>query len=351
MTEQRVATGNEQDRPVPLMQAIGIAIAEFEQAPRARERSDYPYMVAYFRSENSLVMLQRNRPIKHAFQPVETHLDGYFAEAFDIDEHGHVNPGVSDPSVLNELFRRVEVTDESDDPSHGPARLTPTRFPSISREFFGKTFENQPQALPGTTDEKGGTLGQLFAQQQIRDADRFRSDEARINIREVIMGRYFNFGETQQGFSRGVGDEHFVITDDEQSSLVAASKALGVKTHIIKPDESWHSSDNPLNHFEALRDSRGLLPMLISFQGEKFHSSLGSSVRVEAKSYARRFPLFAFIDFSRKTLWDQTAIIRVHPGWYQAFGENPEGIRKLIMKIGVDYMLTTKVRQLAQGLS
>lgn len=347
MTEQRVSIQSEQDRPMSLMEALGIAIAEFELSPWEREQSDYPYMVAYFRGERNLVMLQRNRPTRpFVFQPLKTDHDGYFAEAFDIDEDGRAINGVFDTSVLNGLFRRIDVTDESDDPYH-KIGLTPTRFPYVSREFFSKTLENYRQALPGAVGEETGALGQLFAQQQIKDSEQSKSEEVKTGLRKSIIKRYFK--ESVQGFSQKVGNEHFVITEDEQSPLVIASRSLGIETQILKPNEKW--GDGTQSPFEALKDSRGLLPMIISVEGRysQGRNDPRHGVRLEASYYAAKFPLFAFIDLDRDGR-GATGVGRLHSGWYNVRGEDEESIRKLLMKIGIDYLLTTRVRQLAQSL-
>lgn len=347
--ERSLQKGPEQNHPTPLMEALGMAIVEFEQFPWERDQNDAPYLVAYLRGERALVMLQRNRPSREGFLPLPSHHDGYFAEAFDIDENGRAQNGVSDPSVLNGSFRRIDVTDESDNPYHGSIYITPTRFPYISRKFFGKMFENQPPALPGTADEKTGTLGQLFAQEQMRNASRSQSEQAKRGLREEIIKRYFR--ETVQGFSEKVGNEHFVITKDKQSPLVLASKALGVPTHIIRPGKNWDggSSTNPL---EALKDSRGLLPMIISAEGRYSQKDKDPrhSVRIEAGYYASKLPLFAFIDLD-KDRKGQTTIGKVHSGWYHVRGEDPKVLKRLIMKVGIDFLLTSKVRELAGGFA
>lgn len=347
MTEQRVGIGNEQERPLPLMEALGIAIAEFELQPSERLRDEYPYMVAYFRGEKSLVMLQKSRPIGNVFYSTESHHDGYFAEVFDIGEDGRAQNGVSDPSVLNGVFRRVEVTDEDDDPYH-KIGLTPTRFPDITREFFGKIFQRQQQALPGTVDEGNGTLGQLFTQQQIREAGQSQSEQQRRSLRETIIKRYFR--EKGQGFSKKVGNEHFVITEDEESSLVLASKALGITTHVVKPSEDDLKLDEPVK-LETLKDSRGLLPMIISAEGQGLDNQLNYSVGISASLYAAKLPLFVFIDLDREADKRGGSTYRSSPGWYRVRGEDPELIKRLLMKVGVDYLLTSRVREIAGGLS
>lgn len=360
--DERSLEKRESGQFAPLEQVLAMAVFEFGKLPPVRQQHDLPYDLAYFLSEDghSLVMLRRRRPLQRSlFRPPETPQDGYFAEVFAVDETGADN-FFPDPSNINGLYQRIDVTDEDSDPYYGSIHLTPTKFTAIYRERFQRRMQSRPpEALPGSTDQQMGVLGELFAQRQIINVEQEQKTAQEQSVREEIIKTYFREG--YQGLTNETGDNHFVITEDKNSPLVQVSRALGVATHVIKIDESWYppQSSSPFeNPLEKLRDAQGLRPMLISLDDSSFEGvqredlperPAGLVVNLALGYGGGESPLYNFARLVRDR--DSTYVERSSPGWYFIRGKDPEVLRKFLIKVGVDFMLTTKVRELARSLT
>ncbi len=349
-----------EQKGLPLMQVLGKTIAEFSQLPKGRQPDDFPDNIAYFKSEDTLVMLRRRRPIIHSpiYQPREGVHDGYFAEVFDMGKDGKPINGFSSPASLDGLFQGIEITDELDDPFDG-SYLTPTVFSRTIRERLGEKMRNQPKALPSLGDENKGALGQLFGNIQFEEAEKKQRHTDDRSIRKEIIDKYYN-GQTTQGLTDEVGNSHIVITEDKNSQIVRVSKELGVETYAVGLDQTWGMGG--VDSVGRLTDSKGKRPMLISVDGPSFGTARiqRSDLKPElflyptdtaiAKVglYVKENPLFSFIE------WTDTGgsgVSKIQDGWYLLRGNEPETTKKLIMKVGIDYLLTSKVRELAKALS
>lgn len=353
---------------VPLMQILGKTVAEFAYLPKGRQVDDFPDTHAYFKSEDTLVMLRRRRPIIHSpvYQSREGVHDGYFVEVFDIGKDGRPRNGFSNPvsfeGIPEGLFQGIEVTDEPGDSYYGSLWLTPTSFPAIIREKLGEKMSNQPRVLPSPGDENKGVLGQLFAQKQLEGLGQVKNEEEGRSVRQEITKKYFHENSVQ-GLNKEVGNSHFVITEDKNSQLAQASRELGVETHVVKMNETWDAGGgvNPVND---LRDDSGKRPMLISLDTPSFIGKERRGLprdpiyvaRAQVIDYAKRGPLasdpldnplFSFIEWQGKTAEPDAA--RYQNGWYFLRGNEPETAKKLIMKVGIDYLLTSKVREIAKN--
>lgn len=277
---------------------------------------------------------------------------------FDIGKDGKPRNSFSHMEVLDEgsnagIFQRIEVTDEPDDPYSSSIYLTPTKFSNLIRKRLGEKMSSRPKELAVSGSENPGVLGQLFGNKRLEDAEKLQSGVENISIREEIIEEYFrgNF----QGYSKEAGDSHFVITENPDSELVKASEKLGVETHVVKMDKSWDSASvNPLGNF---RDEKGKRPMLVSVDSPSFtgvkRPGLPSEPIHKAITQAGLYteagnPLFSFIEWQTKD--GDSSVSRLHPGWYLMRGEDPETAKGLLVKVGIDYLLTSTVRETANFL-
>ncbi|MBI2337559.1 MAG: hypothetical protein HY429_00945 [Candidatus Levybacteria bacterium] len=337
----------------PLEQMLAMAAFEFSQLPPVRQKYDYPDSLAYFLSRNgdTLVMLRRRRPLGFGMmgRPMDTHKDGYFAEVFDIGGEDQAQNQFSRLAALDGLYKRIDVTDEETDPYYGSVGVTPTIYRAIYRRILGQRIQDLPGILPSAENATVGPLGKLFAQKDVRDAGREISRAEDSDVRTAIINKYFPVNASQ-GLTTKIGNDHFVITEDENSSLVTASRDLGVVTHVVKAEvEDWSNPD--FNHVEKLLDAQGLHPYLISLDMPSFVRSgrviprtIKDLVVQRLLRFAEAHPLYAYLEWER----DDTESIdvgRVDPGWYHFGGNDPDVIRKILMKIGTDYLLTTTVRE------
>lgn len=341
---------------LPLMRILGKTVAEFGRLPKGRDVEDFPDNYAYLLSTTgeTLVMLKQRRPIDYGRGILhKTLMDGFFAEVFDVDKHGRPQNWFSNPAALDELYQRIEITDEPDDLLNSSG-LTPTRFDNTIRRRLGEKMSNRPKELTGGEKNQNGILGQFFANKQIEDAEKKKESVQDKSIRKEIIDKYFNANSTQ-GFNDEVGNSHFVITEDENSQLVRVSRELGVETHVVKMNEKWESaSQNPIS---KLRDENGKPPLLISVDRTSFDTELkrpklpympADKAIAQVGFYARDNSLFSFIEWQANT--GDSGVGRIREGWYLLRGNDSETTRKLILKVGMDYLLTSKVRGLAKEL-
>ncbi len=337
---------------VPLMQILGKTVADFAQLPKGRQVDDFPDTLAYFKSEDTLVMLRQRRPIDYGRGILhKTSKDGFFAEVFDVDKDGKPQNLFSNPVTLDGLFQKIEVTDEPNDPIFNSLRLTPTVFSGFIHKRLGEKMSNQPKALLSPGDENVGVIGQLFAQKQLIDIIKEGNQEEGRGIRKEIRDTYFN-ENSKQGLAKEVGNSHFVITEDENSQLVKASQKLGVETHVIKPDETW-SIGGGVNPIVDFRDDNKLRPMLISVDRPSFKRNerdrFADIAIAQVINYAGESPLYNFIEWQNDA--SDSGVARLNEGWHILRGNEHKTTEKLLMKVGIDYLLTSKVRELAKELS
>lgn len=360
LPNNKLTNGSKEREPqgVPLMQILSKTVAEFSQFPKGRQTDDFPDNHAYFLSTTgeSLVMLRQRRPIDYGRGILhKTPMDGFFAEVFDVDKEGNPQNLFSNPATLDGLFQGIEITDEPDDPLNSLG-LTPTRFDYIIRKRLGEKMSNRPKELTTGGDKETSILGQLFANKQIEDAEKKKVSSEDVTIRKEIRDKYFNANSTQ-GLSDEVGNSHFVITENEDSQLVKASRELGVETHVVKMNESW-GSVGEVNPIATLRDDVGKLPLLISVDRPSFNEEIkrpdlpylpADKAIAQVGFYAKDNPLLSFIEW--QTNAGDSGVGRLQEGWYLLRGNDKEAARKLILKVGMDYLLTSKVRGLAKAMS
>jgi len=356
LSVRHILRPEQQNFAAPLMEMLTLAVAEFSQLPPGRQEHEYPHTTAYFLSTDgkNLVMLRRRRPLATRWgRSEEDHHSGYYAEVFERDTSGKPQNWFSDLATLNGLYQRIDVTDESDDPYYGSLGLTPTKFGAIYRERLRERMRNQQKALPTTTSGDIGVLGQLFAQKQFRESVHEQQKTEERSLHEEIVERYFP--NDSQGLTDEVGDNHLIITEDEDSLLVQASRSLGVTTHVVKVDQSWNEAG--IDPFSEFRDARGQIPMLISLDRDSIERSQRADLPPNAADlavtrllmYASRKPLYTFIELVENKRYE-TRVGRLHPGWYLIAGKDPEVIKKVLTKVGIDYLLTSKVRELVGDL-
>lgn len=351
---------------IPLMQALRRTVVEYSKLPKGRRpdvfpEDTFPDINTYFRSEDTLVLLRLRRPMDNGLgKPSVTVREGIFAEVFDMVDNSPIN-GFSRTNYRDGLFKKIEVTDEKDDPYYGSLYLTPTVFNRTIGNMLDEKMSNQPKALSSSGGEELGTLGQLLASRKSVDIEQEKNQKERRSIYKEIAEEFFNT-ESFQGLDEGVGSSHFVITENPDSQLVQISKKLGLETHTVKMDETWAHAGK-INPIDRLRDTSNKRPMIVSLDVSSFGDKEKYDLRYPADAaqaqvinYAKDIdvlnnpsgnPLFSFIEWRGD---NSPRAARLQEGRYLLEGNDTKMAEKLITKVFIDYLLTSEVRDLAKKL-
>lgn len=337
----------------PLGEMIAGIVMEFQAGIKVKTPEDYPDHIAYLRGvENNLLVTVRKRlPQADRYgRSSDTYQTGYFVEVAQLNA-GIPEFGLSDIGLLGQgNYERVEVTDEPQDPLASKG-FTPTQFPYTFRRRMREQMRNAPKALPTNKEESTGPLSGLFANIRMRNVQEETRGQDTASAREEITQQFF-YPNSHQGFSKEVQNAAVIVTaEPEDSSLFRVAKEVGLKTYKITPEEMIASR----TVFESFQEQHGMYPLIIVSDNPSLTASPQTSQAVDATRgralmFAEKQPMFSFVD-RIAGMRHESSIVRIGYGWYNVFGQDVDIMKRLFLKIGADFALTTETRRVASALS
>lgn len=339
----------------PLGEMIASIVMEFEAGEKVKTPEDYPDHIAYLRGvENNLLVNVRKRlpQVDRYGRQSDTHKTGYFVEVAQLNG-GIPEFGLSDISLLGQgNYERVEVTDEPQDPLASKG-FTPTQFPYTFRRRMREQMRSAPKALPTNEEESTGLLSGLFANIRMRNVQEETRGQDTASAKKEITQQFF-YPNSDQGFSKEVQNAAVIVTaEPEDSSLFRVAKEVGLKTYRITPEEIIASlKDLSTTFFKSFQEQHGMYPLVIVLDNSSLTASPQTNEAVGATQYsvsrfAKEYPLFSFVDRIAGT----RHVARLGYGWYNEFGQDIDAMKRLFLKIGADFALTTETRRIASALS
>lgn len=337
------------DTGIPLQQAMRSAVVEFGNKTSENELPD---KVIYLLNpeQKTLVMLRRNINEHRPYS-----VNDLFAEVYELADDGKATYGYTKPELPSGNFLRVEVTDRYNDPlNKDGSRLVPTQFPeSLDNLFYQEMKKNTSQKiLADVSDKNLGPLGNIFLQQGIEATKAQAEQISSLGLTAQLAERYF-CPDSTSSISEENSENFLILSGDVKNSLVYKILCeLGMKdrTKIVKI-----RTDNDRgvivgnNTDKSLPDSilDGDKPPLVII-GESFNNDdldLPRALEWAIDIYTskrNKHPLFSFINIDQQYYMSDGARFKYNK--YQISTKNPDNVKNLIHKVGVDYFLTKKLR-------